>query len=102
MPYALATIAVTESLKPAGGGDDQVVAFDYDYGATTPDGAAGGWVVGQEVLVFLVSDAGTVSEHLQPAHLQLLQGGRGRFAVTDGQLQAPFTLDELRAAIAAG
>lgn len=103
MPYALATIAVRESLKPAGDLIEEVVAFDYDYGGMiTPDGSAGGWEIGQDVLVFLVSDAGTVSEGVQPAHLQLLEGARGRFPVVDGQLQAPFTLDDVRAAVAAG
>jgi hypothetical protein len=102
MAYALATISVQESLKPAGDSVDLVVAFDYDYGAmVTPDGGAGGWEPGQEVLVFLVSDAGTVSADLQPAHLQLMGGAGGRFAIVDGQLQAPFTLDDVRSAVAA-
>jgi hypothetical protein len=96
LPYLLASVKVTESLKPAGG-TDAVVAFDYDLGgAVTSEGSARPWTVGQRVLLFLVSDAGTVSEKIEPAHLQLAEGDGGRFLFNGETLDAPFSLDDVR------
>jgi hypothetical protein len=102
MPYVLATISVEESLKPAGDAIKQVVAFDYDYGgAITSAGPAPAWNEGDRVVLFLVSDAGTVSENLKPAHLQVLEGSRGRYSIVNGEIQGPFTLEQVREAAAA-
>lgn len=100
LPYVLATVEVSETIE--GEPSSTVVAFDYDLDsgdAVTSAGAGTPWNVGDEVLLFLVSDAGTVSEDLEPAHLQVAEGARGRFAVVDGELvNAPFTLDDVRTA----
>lgn len=100
MPYVLTTIAVEETIK--GEPSDEVVAFDYDFAGiiTSSDAPAVPWNVGEEVLLFLVSDAGTVSEHLEPAHLQVADGARGRYAVFEGEVVGEFTLDDVRAATA--
>ena len=97
LAYVLATVAIDESIKPGGDGETTVVAFDYDLGGgITSAGGSTPWTVGDRVLLFLVSDAGTVSEHLQPAHLQVAEGQGGRYPVVDGRVEAPFTLDEVR------
>ncbi|MEP7054239.1 MAG: hypothetical protein ABI912_03230 [Actinomycetota bacterium] len=95
--YVLATIAISESLKPAGSAG-AVVAFDYDYSGAvvSKEGQSKPWAVGDELLLFLVSDAGTISERLQPAHLQVAEGAAGRYVLTAGTLDAPFTLDDVR------
>ncbi|MEO6715292.1 MAG: hypothetical protein ABIM89_17975 [Mycobacteriales bacterium] len=100
--YVLATVSVNESLKPQGLAGE-VVAFDYDYSGAivSTETSSPPWEVGQELLLFLVSDAGTVSENLQPAHLQVAEGASGRYAAKDGTVDAPFTLDDVRA-LAAG
>ncbi len=99
MPYVFATIGVEDSLKPAGDPIERVVGFDYDFGAvTTSVGPGPAWHEGERVVVFLVSDAGTVSEDLKPAHLQILDGVGGRYPIVDGKLQAPFTLEQIREA----
>jgi hypothetical protein len=97
LPYVLATVAVSEELKPAADGTDEVVAFDYDLtGSATTTGSGTPWQVGDDVLLFLVSDAGTVSAGIAPAHLQVAGGASGRYLLRDGHLDAPFTLDEVR------
>jgi hypothetical protein len=102
MPYVLATISVEESLKPAGDAIKQVVAFDYDYGGAITSGSpAPAWNEGDRVVIFLVSDAGTVSENLKPAHLQVLEGSRGRYSIVNGEIQGPLTLEQVREAAAA-
>ena len=100
LPYVLARVAVSETIK--GEDADDVVAFDYDLGGviTSSDAPAAPWAIGDEVLLFLVSDAGTVSEELEPAHLQVAEGAGGRYAVVDGEVVAPFTLEDVRRASA--
>jgi hypothetical protein len=96
--YVLATIGVEEPIKGPGG---QVVAFSYDLGGagTTSEGATRPWTVGDRVLLFLVSDAGTVSADLRPAHLQVAGGETGRYLIRGGQPDgAGFTLDDVRQA----
>ncbi|HVM39668.1 MAG TPA: hypothetical protein VM618_02675 [Acidimicrobiia bacterium] len=102
LPYALATIDVAEWVKGPSDRPSSVVAFDYAFAGPTSAGDGSGWVPGQQVLVFLVSDAGTVSESIQPAHLQVAGGPDGRFAFDGDRLVAPFTLDEVRQAATGG
>ena len=103
----LADVTVGEAIRGEGG---TLVAFDYDLGG----GAAGGtitsrggaissvpggsdWVVGQDVLLFLAPSTGTVHEGLRPEHWQVVGGTQGRYLVVVGSVQAPFTLDQVRA-----
>ena len=99
LPYVLATIDVSETIKPSAGGfESPVVAFDYDLSGaiTSADSTAAPWAIGDEVLLFLVSDAGTVSEDLQPSHLQIAEGAGGRYPIVNDEVVGPFTLDEVR------
>ena len=101
MEYAMATIRVEERIKGSPG--ESVVAFDYVYGIVSSEGGAGGvWAkAGDRLLVFLVSDAGAISEDLKPDHLQIAEGARGRFRVSNGELvDAPYTLQDVRDAAA--
>ncbi len=95
--YVLATVSVSESLKPADAAKE-VVAFTYDYGGAivSSEGETRPWAVGQRVLLFLLNDKGTVSEKLQPAHLQVAEGESGRYFLNGDTLDAPFTLDDVR------
>ena len=94
--YVLATVAVTEWLKPDDGART-IVALDHDTTAgVTTSGAGRPWRVGDEVLLFLVNDAGTVTQDVRPAHVQVSGGESGRYLVVDGRLDAPFTLDDVR------
>lgn len=98
LPYVLATIEVSEWIKSSGTEGPTVVAFDYTFAGPTSAPTGDDWVVGEKMLLFLVSDAGTVSESLEPAHLQVAGGHGGRFPFEGDQLSAPFSLDELRRA----
>lgn len=96
LPYTLATIDVREAIR---GPAANLVAFDYDLGdstASVPGGTP--WAVGEELLLFLSSPAGTVHANVQPAHWQVTGGAQGRYRVTGGNVDAPFTLDDVRAA----
>jgi hypothetical protein len=96
-PYVIAAVAVTQSLKPQTADDEVLVlAYEADGAATAPGGPSRGWAVGDEVLLFLVSDVGTVTEDVRPPHLQVADGEGGRYFVRAGVLDAPFTLDEVR------
>jgi hypothetical protein len=98
LPYVLAHVAVQDVLK-GGGGD--LWAFDYELGAGTSSVAGGPpWELGDRLLLFLASPAGTVHQGVQPAHLQVVGGAQGRYAFRGDALDAPFTLAEVRAAVA--
>jgi hypothetical protein len=113
LPYVLAHIDSEEVLR-GGGGD--VWAFDYDLGAgtngagTTGAGTTGAgtssvpagapWRVGDRLLLFLTSPAGTVHERVQPPHLQVVAGAQGRYVVNGDAVEAPFSLADVRAAVA--
>jgi hypothetical protein len=94
--YVLATVRVEEAIKgPAG----DAVAFSYDYSGTitTSEGASRPWNVGDRVLLFLVSDAGTASADVHPSDMQLAEGDSGRYVVDGDRLRdADFTLDDVR------
>lgn len=102
LPYVLAAVDVSEDIKPSNARMvNPVTAFDYNLGAggaITSEGSSTPWNIGDRVLLFLVSDASTVSENLQPAHLQVAEGASGRYAIVNGEAVAPFTLDDVRAA----
>jgi hypothetical protein len=91
-PYVLSTIHVTETIKgPAG----EAVALDWDYTGTTTttDGDPWSWRVGDRVLLFLVSDTGTVFAGVRPAHLQVAD----RYLLAGERLVgADFTLADVR------
>jgi hypothetical protein len=96
LPYTLATVRISEALRgPAG----EVTAFDYDLGGTSADQGGPAWVEGQQLLLFLSDPAGTVHAAIQPEHWQVSGGWQGRYPVVSGQLQAPFTLDDVRAQV---
>ncbi len=101
--YVLALIEVEEGLR---GPVRDVWALDADRSGsattrTTSDVAELPWQVGQQVLLFLVSDVGTDHEGLDPPHEQVLAGSQGRYEVRGGRLvTADFTLEQVRAAVA--
>jgi hypothetical protein len=94
--YILATVRVDEAIKgPAG----DAVAFSYDYTGTitTSEGAQRPWTVGDHVLLFLVSDAGTAPADVHPTDMQVAEGEGGRYFVDGDRLvDADFTLDDVR------
>jgi hypothetical protein len=103
LPYVLATISVERSLKPGGASAGSVVAFDYDLaegGSKVYSEASAPWRVGERVLLFLGSDSGTVSESLQPDHLQVVGGASGRYVFRGRRLEAPFSLADVEAEVA--
>lgn len=109
LPYVLAHIRVDRALR---GADSSVWAFDYDLGskggvvssesAVSPESAVSSelagppWRVGESVLLFLASSAGTVHAEVEPGHLQVVGGAQGRYAVHGERLDAPFTFAQLR------
>ena len=95
--YVLATVEVDEAVKGDGG---TLVAFAYEYGTTAivSSGSTRPWQVGDRVLLFLVPDVGTASSDIEPAHLFVDGGESGRYLFEGDRLDAPFTLDEVRAA----
>jgi hypothetical protein len=101
--YVLAHVAVQDVLKGSGG---DLWAFDYDLGGGTSSGGTSSepagppWHVGDRVLLFLTSSAGTVHEGVQPPHLQVAGGAQGRYAVNGESVDAPFSLADVRAAVA--
>jgi hypothetical protein len=102
LPYVLAKVSIARTLKPASGDDASVIAFDYDADPTTtsvPSNAGPPWRVGDELLLFLASDRGTVSENIEPAHLQVVGGASGRYEMRDGEVVAPFTVADIVAAV---
>ena len=96
LPYVLAEVSVDRTLK--GADTAHVVAFDYDYGGTiTADALQGAtFAVGQQVLLFLSSSAGTVHADIPPRHWQVTGGGQGEYVKHGDQLDAPFTLEQVQ------
>ena len=98
-PYVLLHITVDDAIKGPPG-DVEVFAYDFS-GGTTAAGTAElsrTWAEGQRVLLMLLTpESQEPSASLTPAHLDLLDGGLGRYDYINGRLQAPFTLEQLRA-----
>lgn len=102
MPYVLARIRVEQALA---GPNQEPWAFDYDPasggGGGSEDPAGPAWTIGDRVLLFLAPSTGTVHEGIQPQHWQVTGGPQGRYQIKGDHLEAPFTLDDVRAALAA-
>jgi hypothetical protein len=96
LPYVLAEVSVDHTLK--GPDTKTVVAFDYEYSnAVTADSVQGAtFTVGQRVLLFLSSAAGTVHEKLPPPHWQVTGGGQGEYPMHGDDPAAPFTIEQVR------
>ena len=95
LPYVLAEVSVDHTLK--GADTAHVVAFDYDYGGTVTANAPHGatFAVGQQVLLFLSSSAGTVHADLPPLHWQVTGGAAGEYRMRGDEPEAPFTIAEI-------
>lgn len=95
--YTLADVDVSETVKGTAG---DVTAFAFDEADAST--AARTWNVGDRVVLFLVQpEAGWLSSSVPAAHLDLFEGLRSRYDFDGEALDAPFTLDELRAEVTA-
>lgn len=96
-PYHLVTIRVDEVLR--GPLTTQIVVYDSP-ADRLPAERNVRWKVGTRMLLFLDPSEGTVHHGIKPLHYQLTLGAHGAYEIRDGELvDAPFTLDEIRAAV---
>lgn len=97
LPYVLADVDVSDTLK--GSAESRVVAFDYEYGSgdTVSDGAQGAsFTVGMRVLLFLSDSTGTVHQGIKPPHWQVTGGSQGEYQMRGNEPEAPFTLEDVQ------
>lgn len=95
LPYVLADISIDRTLK--GPDTAPLVVFDYDYGNTVTSDAVQGatFDVGERVLLFLSSSAGTVHADLDRPHWQVTGGAAGEYRMRGNEPDAPFTLSDV-------